>query len=71
MTVTHNFTLTGRQLEVARLWAEDLTMTQVAERLAVGRGTIMTHIANIYRKLDVRGRAGVTRWLIRQGLLAA
>ncbi|MBI4730358.1 MAG: response regulator transcription factor [Acidobacteria bacterium] len=48
--------LTPRERGVLALIAEGLTARQMARRLGVSERTIETHIANLYRKLDVRSR---------------
>lgn len=49
--------LTTTELVVARLAAEGLTNRQVGERLFVSRRTVETHLAHVFAKLDVSGRA--------------
>ena len=55
--------LTGRQLDIARLVAADLTNKQIADRLVLSERTVETHITNIFNKLGVNSRVQVTRWL--------
>ncbi|HMR49023.1 MAG TPA: LuxR C-terminal-related transcriptional regulator [Arachnia sp.] len=50
-------TLTARELEVLRLLPYVETARDLAERLQVSVNTAKWHLANIYRKLGVRGRA--------------
>jgi DNA-binding NarL/FixJ family response regulator len=49
-------TLTARERQVLQLIVEGLTSRQVATRLQLSERTVETHIANLYRKLDVRTR---------------
>jgi DNA-binding CsgD family transcriptional regulator len=49
--------LTATELVVARLAAEGLTNRQVGERLFVSRRTVETHLAHVFAKLRVSGRA--------------
>lgn len=49
--------LTATELVVARLAAEGLTNRQVGERLFVSRRTVETHLAHVFGKLNVTGRA--------------
>jgi DNA-binding CsgD family transcriptional regulator len=58
--------LTPTELKVAELVAEGLTNPQVAERMFVSPGTVKTHIAHIFRKLDVHSRAELTAEAVRQ-----
>jgi DNA-binding NarL/FixJ family response regulator len=66
--------LTGRQLDIARLVADDLTNKQIADRLVLSERTVETHITNIFNKLGINSRAQVSRWLtglVEPGLSAA
>ena len=56
-------TLTGRELEVARLVIDRRTNVEIASRLYVSEKTIESHMRNIFRKLDVSSRADVARML--------
>ncbi len=49
--------LSDRELEVLRLIAAGQSNEEIAERLIISLGTVKAHTSNIYRKLDVRGRA--------------
>jgi pimeloyl-ACP methyl ester carboxylesterase/DNA-binding CsgD family transcriptional regulator len=60
--------LTPRELEVLRLVAAGESNGQIAARLGVSINTIERHVANLYRKIDARGRADATAYAIRQGL---
>jgi non-specific serine/threonine protein kinase len=55
--------LTHRQLEIARLIAEDLTNRQIAERLFLSERTVETHITNMLNKLGLNSRVQLSRWL--------
>jgi predicted ATPase/DNA-binding CsgD family transcriptional regulator len=49
--------LTPTEARVAELVAEGLTNPTIAERMFVSTSTVKTHVAHIYRKLDVHNRA--------------
>jgi two-component system nitrate/nitrite response regulator NarL len=49
-------TITPRERQILQLLAEGLTMRQVARRLGISPRTVETHVAKLYRKLDVRTR---------------
>jgi len=62
-------TLTARELEVLRLVAAGAENREIAERLFVSAETVKTHLATIYRKLGVAGRAHAVAAALRQGQL--
>jgi DNA-binding NarL/FixJ family response regulator len=61
--------LTPREIEVVRLAIRGVPTKDIAERLAVRRGTIKVHLHNIYDKLQVDGRLGLILFARRQGLV--
>jgi DNA-binding CsgD family transcriptional regulator len=58
--------LTSRQLEIARLVADDLTNRQIAARLFLSERTVETHITNMLNKLGLNSRVQLSRWLAEQ-----
>ena len=40
----------------------------IAARLVIGRRTAETHLANLMRKLGLRGRAELVRYAFRRGV---
>jgi DNA-binding NarL/FixJ family response regulator len=63
--------LTGRELEVLALLAENLRNAQIADRLVVSEKTVDHHVSAILRKLDVRSRGEAVAAADRTGLVAA
>ena len=53
--------LTGRELEVARLVVDRRTNPEIAEALFLSEKTVETHLRNIFRKLQVSSRVEVAR----------
>jgi ATP/maltotriose-dependent transcriptional regulator MalT len=53
--------LTGRELEIARLVVDRYTNPQIASELFLSVKTVETHMRNIFRKLDVGSRVEVAR----------
>jgi DNA-binding CsgD family transcriptional regulator/tetratricopeptide (TPR) repeat protein len=60
--------LTPREREVARLLAEGLSNSQLAERLYISPRTAAVHVSNILSKLGMSSRTEVAAWAIRDGL---
>jgi DNA-binding NarL/FixJ family response regulator len=57
--------LTGRELEVARLVVDRRTNTEIASELFLSIKTVETHMRNIFRKLDAGSRVEVARIIER------
>ena len=55
--------LTRRQLEIARLIADDLSNRQIAARLFLSERTVETHVTNILNKLGLGSRVQLGRWM--------
>jgi pimeloyl-ACP methyl ester carboxylesterase/DNA-binding CsgD family transcriptional regulator len=60
--------LSPRELDVVRLLAAGETNGQIAATLGLSINTVERHVSNLYRKIDVRGRAEATAWAIHAGL---
>jgi two-component system, NarL family, response regulator NreC len=61
--------LTDREREVLKLVAEGHKNREIAERLCVTVKTVEKHRANVMRKLDVHGAAGLTAYAMENGLV--
>jgi len=57
--------LTGRQLEIARLIADDLSNKQIAARLFLSERTVETHVTNMLNRLGLNSRTQISRWINR------
>jgi LuxR family maltose regulon positive regulatory protein len=54
--------LTDRELQILAMLQSDLSLRDIAGELFVSRNTVKTHVASVYRKLDVTSRtAAITR----------
>ncbi|HEY0416252.1 MAG TPA: AAA family ATPase [Gaiellaceae bacterium] len=53
--------LTGRELEIARLVVDRMTNTQIAAELFLSQKTVETHLRNIFRKVGVQSRVELAR----------
>jgi pimeloyl-ACP methyl ester carboxylesterase/DNA-binding CsgD family transcriptional regulator len=60
--------LSPRETEVLRLLAGGESNGQIASALGISINTVERHVANLYRKIDARGRAEATGWAIRNGV---
>ena len=58
-------TLTGRELQVARLIADRRTNAQIAAELYLAPKTVETHVRNLFTKLDVSSRVEIARMVER------
>ena len=60
--------LTPTELEVVKLVAKGLTNPEIGERLFIGRGTVKTHLAHVFTKLDLGTRSELAAEVTRRGL---
>jgi DNA-binding CsgD family transcriptional regulator len=56
--------LTPREREVAALVVDGLSDRKIAQRLSLSRHTVSDYVKQIYRKLDVDSRVGLTRHVL-------
>ncbi len=61
--------LTPREHQILVLIGEGLTMRQMATRLGISPRTVETHVAKLYRKLEVRTRVQAVSRAVSLGLL--
>jgi DNA-binding NarL/FixJ family response regulator len=61
--------LTPRELEVMRLAARGLRNKSIAEILSISEGTVKIHLHNIYKKLPIDSRLGLTLYAREKGLI--
>ena len=62
--------LSDREYQVLCLIGSGKTVSQVAEALALSVKTVSTYRQRIYEKLGVESEVGLTKFALRQGLLA-
>lgn len=61
--------VTSRELEIIKLIAQELSTTEIAERLFISVGTVETHRHNILRKLNVKNAIGIIKYAMRHKLV--
>jgi len=61
--------LSDRERETLKLVAEGLTAPDIGKRLHLSTGTVKTHLAHLYEKLEVSERAAAVAQAMRRGLL--
>lgn len=61
--------LTRREIDVLHLVAKDCTCAEAAARLGVSPHTVVTHLKNAYRKLDVHSAAAAVMRVVQLGLI--
>lgn len=59
--VAAEYDLTGREKDLGRLIYEGKSNSQIAQMLFISESTVKTHVYNIFRKMEVKNRIGVTR----------
>ena len=60
--------LSDREREVLQLLAEGHTSKQIAQRLGVAEGTVVSHRRNIMEKLGLHSVADLTKYAVREGI---
>ena len=60
-----NTSLSDRELEVAKLHAEDLSDEQIADRLFISIFTVQNHRKNIFAKLNIKSRAQLVSYILK------
>lgn len=58
--------LTPTELQVVELAAQGLTNPEIGQRMFISRGTVKTHLSQIYAKLGVRNRSELARHAARR-----
>lgn len=61
--------VTKRELEIIRLIAQEMSTSEIAEKLFLSTGTVETHRHNILRKLRVKNAIGIIKYAMKHNLL--
>ena len=59
--------LTKRELEIARLIAQEMTSRDIASKLFISERTVEAHVTNMLNKLGLNSRIELARWLSEVG----
>ena len=57
--------ITRRELEVLKLIAQELSGTQIAEKLFISPTTVETHRKNLMQKLNTRTTIGLVKYALK------
>ncbi len=57
--IPHHADITGRELQILDLIAQQMTSHEIAEKLVISLRTVETHRRNMMRKLNVKNAAGL------------
>ena len=58
--------LTPREVEILKLTEKGLTNRKISEMLHLSIRTVQTHRSNISKKLGLKGRSALIKWLWEQ-----
>lgn len=61
--------LTVREIEIIRLIAQELSTSEIAEKLFISVTTVETHRKNLFQKTGVKNAIGLVLFAIKNGLL--
>lgn len=64
-----NYRLTDREIEILRLISQELSNSEIAERLFISERTVETHRKNIYRKTNTKTIVGLIKYAVEQKLI--
>lgn len=62
-------TLSARELEVVKLIAQELSSSEIADRLFISQGTVENHRHNILQKLGVKNSIGIIKYALKYKLV--
>src|SRR5690606_19833615 len=68
-TISNEYGLSAREIEVLHKLASGLRNQDIAEALFLSEGTVKNYISTIYSKLNVRGRREAARKALDSGIM--
>lgn len=69
MSIDYESVLSNREKEVMMLIVKELSSTEIARLLHIGKRTVDTHRKNIITKLNLKNTAGIVKYAIEHGVL--
>lgn len=69
VTFSPEITLTKREIEVLRLIAQEMTNSEIADKIFVSPRTVDTHRRNLLQKIGAKNTAGLVRYALTSGIL--
>ena len=67
--LVETISLTDREIEIIKLISQELSTTEIADKLFISQGTVETHRHNILRKLGVKNSIGVIKYALKNKLI--
>ena len=61
--------ITKREIEILKLVAMEYTSKEIAKELFISTNTVETHKKNLFRKLNVKSVAGLTKYALKHDLI--
>ena len=61
--------LTDREIEVLRLITQELSSTEIGNKLGITGKTVENHRRNLYKKLKVKNVVGLTMYAVKNNLV--
>lgn len=62
------FHLTNKEKEVAYLWLEGYSRSEIAQMLTISQETVRFHVKNIYEKVEVNNQVEFVKKVILSGI---
>jgi two-component system response regulator DegU len=70
LNVSSGNQLTERECQIVNNVAVGLKNAEIGRKLAISEFTVKTHLTNIFQKLDIRDRVGLTLYALRTGMVS-
>jgi two-component system response regulator DegU len=70
LNVSSDDQLTERERQIVNNVAVGLKNAEIGRKLAISEFTVKTHLTNIFQKLEIRDRVGLTLYALRTGMVS-